>query len=182
MQRAVAATEAPGSRMTPSEVQPYVEATVLLALTEALADMCRLHPANPLGRLSSRLLGATDCQRSVHSEIEAAFIQQLTDRHAVAKDDLNQKAPRMFAFQPTPSNVNAAAHGTVHRIPMVSLAPWRKNSGAALLRLTTTMWFMERLVIPQERANGQNLQKANGKVVRIASEMKATKVGLCRTS
>jgi hypothetical protein len=44
------------------------------------------------------------------------------------------------------------------------------------------MWFTERLVIPQERANGQNLQKANGKVVRIASEMNATNVGLCKTS
>ena len=54
---------------------------------------------------------------SVHSEIEAAFIQQLTDRHAVAKDIHNENAPRVFTFQPTPSNVNAAAHGTVHRIP-----------------------------------------------------------------
>jgi hypothetical protein len=67
--------------------------------------------------LSSHLLGAADGQRSVHSEIEAAFIQQLTDRHAVAEDVLNETAPLVFNFQPTPSNVNAAAHGTVHRIP-----------------------------------------------------------------
>jgi hypothetical protein len=56
MQRAVAATEAPGSRMTSSEFQPYLEATVLPALKEALADMCRLQPANPLGWLAARLL------------------------------------------------------------------------------------------------------------------------------
>ena len=56
MQRAVAATEAPGTRMTSSEFQPYLEATVLPALKEALADMCRLQPANPLGWLAARLL------------------------------------------------------------------------------------------------------------------------------
>jgi hypothetical protein len=112
--------DASAARMTPSDVEQYLATSVFPALNRSFYSSRRhvpFQPENPTAWLSSRLLGATDGQRSVHSEIEAAFIQQLTGRHAVAKDVLNEKAPRVFTFQPTPSNVNAAAHGTVHRIP-----------------------------------------------------------------
>jgi hypothetical protein len=54
---------------------------------------------------------------SVHSEIEAAFVRQQIDYHAKDVIIHNKEAPRVFTLQPTPSNVNAAAHGTVHRMP-----------------------------------------------------------------
>lgn len=56
MQRAVTAIAAPGRLMTPTDVEQYLETTVIPALKEALADMCLSQPANPLEWLATHLL------------------------------------------------------------------------------------------------------------------------------
>jgi len=56
MKRAFTAIAAPGRLMTPTDVEQYLETTVIPALKEALADMRLSQPANPLEWLAAHLL------------------------------------------------------------------------------------------------------------------------------
>jgi hypothetical protein len=54
-----------------------------------------------------------------HSEIEAAFIWQQTNYDAVGSKPTTMRTvdtPRVFTFEPTPSNVATAFHGAAHRL------------------------------------------------------------------
>lgn len=60
------------------------------------------------------------CDRNLHSEIEANFIQQLTDFHATPTTSAKEQEREIYFFtlQPTDSNLDSASQGTVAKIPL----------------------------------------------------------------